>query len=91
MAFYTALDPARQQIRLLHLLPGQRDEPVVCHLSIASLLDHVIYEVGSRGSMPLVSLTLAQLDADLEIRLCLMFGDPRTTGFQSKSMAMINL
>ncbi|CVK96323.1 related to heterokaryon incompatibility protein (het-6OR allele) [Fusarium proliferatum] len=41
---YRPLDLAKRQIRILHILPGQRGEPVPCTLHTASLDDSPSYE-----------------------------------------------
>lgn len=41
---YEELDCSRQQIRLLHILPGQNAEPIHCSLVVESLRDILTYE-----------------------------------------------
>jgi Heterokaryon incompatibility protein (HET) len=41
---YSTLDPTRRDVRFLRLLPGERETPVSCTLSVASIVDARDYE-----------------------------------------------
>ncbi|KAF2493461.1 HET-domain-containing protein [Lophium mytilinum] len=41
---YTDLDPHGRQIRLVHLLPGTKDDPIKCILQLVSLDDKPVYQ-----------------------------------------------
>ncbi|KFA68957.1 hypothetical protein S40285_06997 [Stachybotrys chlorohalonatus IBT 40285] len=44
MSHYRSLDIRKREIRLLHLLPAESDEPISCNLTVVSLDDRPQYE-----------------------------------------------